>query len=67
MIHVTKFDGTEVMLNADWIQTIEKTPDTVITLTTGYKMIVKNTVEEIVTAFKNYKAESQILRVEHGR
>lgn len=57
MISVTKFDGSNIMLNADWIQSIEKTPDTVITLTTGIQLLVKDTVEEVVAAFKEYKRQ----------
>ena len=55
MIRVTKFDGNSMMLNADWIQSIEETPDTVITLTTGSKILVKDSVAEIVAAFTQYK------------
>ena len=55
MIRVTKFDGNSMMLNADWIQSIEETPDTVITLTTGSKILVKESVAEIVAAFTQYK------------
>jgi flagellar protein FlbD len=58
MIRVTRFDGTPVVLNADWIQSVESTPDTLITLTTGFKIIVKEDVEEVVRAFKSYKRES---------
>lgn len=57
MISVTKMDGTPIVLNADWIQSVEKTPDTLITLTTGQKILVRNRVEEIVEAFKNYKRD----------
>lgn len=55
MIRITKFDGSSVMLNPEQIQTIESTPDTVITLTTGYQLVVKDKVDEVVNAFKNYK------------
>lgn len=55
MIRVTKFDGKVVMLNADWIQTVEATPDTLITLTTGFTLLVKEGVEQIVRAFTEYK------------
>lgn len=55
VIRVTKFDGNSMMLNADWIQSIEETPDTVITLTTGSKILVKDSVAEIVAAFTQYK------------
>lgn len=57
MIRVTKLDGTEMVLNAEWIQSVETTPDTVITLTTGYKLIVRERSQEIVAAFLEYKQE----------
>ncbi|MFM8269877.1 MAG: flagellar FlbD family protein [Pseudomonadota bacterium] len=55
MIRITKFDGSSILLNPELIQTIEATPDTVITLTTGLQLVVKNSVEEIVAAFMDYK------------
>lgn len=55
MIPITKFDGRTVMLNPELIQTIEATPDTVITLTSGQQLLVRNKVDEIVAAFRNYK------------
>lgn len=58
MIRVRKLDGTPIILNADWIQSVEETPDTVITLTNGYKLVVKDTTQEVVAAFKAYKRES---------
>ena len=61
MIRITKMDGTSMILNAEWIQSVERTPDTVITLTTGIKILVRDPVEKIVEAFKNYKREIQIL------
>lgn len=58
MIRVKKLDGTPIVLNADWIQTVEETPDTVITLTTGFKLVVKESSAEIVEAFKQFRRES---------
>lgn len=55
MIRITKFDGSVVLLNPELIQTIEATPDTVITLTTGLQLVVKNSVDELVQAFMDYK------------
>lgn len=55
MILVTKFDGKAIMLNAEWIQSIETTPDTLITLTTGFKIIVRESVEKVVEAFHAYQ------------
>ena len=48
MIFVTRLDGREVVINVDLIITIEKTPDTVLTLTTGDRIMVRESVEDIV-------------------
>jgi flagellar protein FlbD len=48
MIFVTRLDGREVVINVDLIITIEKTPDTVLTLTTGDRIMVRESVEEVV-------------------
>jgi flagellar protein FlbD len=63
MIRVTKFDGKEIILNAECIQSIEKTPDTLITLITGSQILVRDQVEDVVKAFKNYKTEISQLKV----
>ena len=63
MIRVTKFDGTSLMLNADWIQSVEATPDTLITLTSGVQMLVRDKVEAIVQAFMDYKREHHQLPI----
>lgn len=55
MIDVTRFNETQFVLNAELIQTIEETPDTVITLTTGTKYIVKESCEEIKKKVVDYK------------
>lgn len=57
MIRVTKFDGKSIVLNAEWIQSVEDTPDTLITLTTGFQLLVKEKSEEVIQAFMNYKSE----------
>ena len=48
MIHVTRLNHTPVVLNCDLIEHIETTPDTVISLTTGQKLMVLESAEEIV-------------------
>jgi flagellar protein FlbD len=48
MIFLTRLGGSEVVINTDLIVTVEKTPDTVITLTTGDRIMVKEPVEEVV-------------------
>ena len=56
MIELTRINGKGFLLNCDLIEIVEETPDTVITLTSGKKYVVKQTQEEIlelVIAFKN--------------
>jgi flagellar protein FlbD len=56
MIALTRLGGTEVVINTDLIVTVEKTPDTVISLTTGDRIMVRESVEEVVaraTAFRH--------------
>ena len=47
MIEVTKINGVSVLVNPDLIELVEETPDTVLTLTTGKKIIVKESRQEI--------------------
>lgn len=55
MIFLTRFDGTEVVVNSDLIVTVEKTPDTVVTLTTGDRIMVKEPIDEVVARAATYR------------
>ncbi|MCQ2494975.1 MAG: flagellar FlbD family protein [Lachnospiraceae bacterium] len=57
MIDVTKIDGTVITLNAELIETIEEIPDTRISLTTGKKIIVKESRQNVKNLVKLYKRE----------
>ena len=57
MIDVTKMDGSNVTINADLIEIVEETPDTVVTLTTGKKFIIKESRQQIKNLVKSYKRE----------
>jgi flagellar protein FlbD len=48
MIHLTRLNHTAVVLNCDLIEHVDTTPDTVISLTTGQKLIVLESAEEII-------------------
>jgi flagellar protein FlbD len=48
MIHLTRLNHRPLVLNADLIESIEVTPDTVISLTTGQKLVVLEPPEEVV-------------------
>jgi flagellar protein FlbD len=61
VIAITQLNGTRMVLNSDLIETLEATPDTVITLTTGRKLVVRETVEEVADRVEAY------MRRRHGR
>jgi flagellar protein FlbD len=48
MIIVTRFDGTEIAVNADLIEFVEASPDTHLTLVTGKKMLVREPRAEVI-------------------
>lgn len=45
----------EFILNAELIEMIEETPDTVITLTTGKKLLVDEEMEDVVRRIMDYR------------
>lgn len=55
MIELTKFNDSKITVNAEIIESIEETPDTVITLTTGKKLIVKESRQDVVERVISYK------------
>ena len=55
MINLTKLNGDPFVLNAELIKTVEETPDTVITTTTGHKFIVQEKADEVVKKTVEYK------------
>ena len=57
MIEVTKLNGIKVCINEHYIEIIEETPDTVITMTTGRKIIVKESRQEVRNLVKSYRKE----------
>ena len=57
MIKISKFNTNdkELVLNAELIETIEETPDTVITLLNGKKLIVEESMDDIVRKVMDYR------------
>ena len=62
MIEVTKLNGKKLIVNAELIETIEETPDTVISFVTGKKIIVKESRQEVKNLVILYKKELLIRR-----
>jgi flagellar protein FlbD len=55
MIQLTRLSHRPFVLNCDLIELIEATPDTIVSLTTGQKLLVCETPEEIVDRVREYK------------
>lgn len=47
LLELTKLNDDKVLINTDLIEVVETTPDTVVTLNTGRKLIVKESRQEI--------------------
>ncbi|MCI9492892.1 MAG: flagellar FlbD family protein [Lachnospiraceae bacterium] len=57
MIEVTKLNGSTVLVNAELIESVEETPDTVLSFVTGKKLIVKESRQEVKNLVLLYKRE----------
>jgi len=55
MITVKRINNTMVTINADLIEFVESTPDTIITTITGKKIIVKDPVDEVIDKIVAYR------------
>lgn len=55
MIDVLQINNKPLTINAELIEFIETTPDTIITMTNGKKIFVKDSVEEIVEKVVAYR------------
>ena len=56
MIELTRLNGSPIVLNSDLIKTAEASPDTMLTLINGEKLIVRETCEEITQKVLVYRA-----------
>ncbi|MCI9032755.1 MAG: flagellar FlbD family protein [Lachnospiraceae bacterium] len=57
MIEVTKINGSKLLINTNLIESVEETPDTMITLTSGKKIIVKESRHEVKNLVKLTRQE----------
>lgn len=55
MIETSRLDGSRLIINAELIETIEITPDTVISLVSNKKLVVRESAEELVKRVIEYK------------
>ena len=58
MIKLTRLDGEPFVLNAELIRYVEKRPDTFVTLTSGDRIVVAETMDEVIdraVAYQQHK------------
>ncbi len=60
MIELTKLNGSKLVINSDLIEFIEASPDSLITLTTGKKIMVQEKIPEIITAVVHFRRVIQL-------
>lgn len=56
MIKLTKLNGNPIALNSDLIKTAEASPDTMLTLINGEKLIVREELDEVIERIVRYRA-----------
>ena len=66
MIELTNLNDIKFSVNQEHIEIVETTPDTVITLTTGRKLIVKESRQDIKNLVLSYKRKiySELLKID---
>lgn len=60
MIKVTRLNDSQLVINADLIEFVESIPDTIISLTTGKKIMVKESIDEIIDRVARFKRMSGV-------
>ena len=55
MIKVTRIDDSSLIINADLIEFVESIPESMITLTTGKKIMVKEKIDEIIDRVAEFR------------
>jgi len=55
MIQLTRLNGKKLVVNAELIEFVESTPDTILTLNTGHKVLVRESVDEVIDNVIDYK------------
>jgi flagellar protein FlbD len=57
MIRLTRINHVPLVLNADLIEHVETTPDTIITMTTGQKFVVLESSDEVIQKTIDFRRE----------
>ena len=58
MIRLRRLNEAEIVVNADQIMCVESTPDTIVTMMNGEKIIAKDSVDEVIQKVVEFKRNS---------
>ncbi len=59
MIELTRLNNEKIVVNADLVEFLERTPDTLVTTSTGKKLMVKETIDEVIEKVIAYHQRSR--------
>jgi flagellar protein FlbD len=63
MIVLTRINDRKLVVNAELIKTIEETPDTTLTLVNGERLLVKESMDEVVRRAVDYARQVRTFAV----
>ena len=63
MIKLTRLDGEPFVLNADLIRYVERRPDTFITLTSGDRIVVAESMDEVIRRAVEYQQQKHFMPI----
>jgi flagellar protein FlbD len=63
MVKVTRLNGSELVINADLIEFVEAIPDTIISLVTGKKIMVKESPDDVIIRVAEFKRLSSGIHI----
>ena len=66
MITVTRLNDSKLVINSDLIEFVEAIPDTIISLTTGKKIMVKETTDCIIELVAEFRNKVNSIRVNNS-
>ena len=61
MIWVTRLNGTEMVVNSDLVESIESTPDTVLSLVDGKRYVISESAAEVIERIRRFRASILVL------
>lgn len=66
MIKLTRLDGSPFLLNAELIRYVESRPDTFVTLTDGDRVVVRESLDEVMARTVDYHRSKYLIPAPHA-